>query len=69
MPVKLIVKDQIPISKNEQIKIKLIDSDKGLFFENEGRIRWMIELNGSESATKKLIYSVRYPKDKIIPNL
>ncbi|MEJ5352367.1 MAG: mucoidy inhibitor MuiA family protein [Melioribacteraceae bacterium] len=69
IPIKLIVEDQIPISKNDQIKIKLIDSDKGLFFENEGRIRWTIDLNGSESATKKLIYSVRYPKDKIIPNL
>ncbi len=68
-PVKLIVEDQIPISKNEQIKVKLIDSDKGSYFENEGKIRWIIELNGAESAIRKLIYSVRYPRDRIIPNL
>jgi len=69
IPVKIIVEDQIPISKNEQIKVKLIDSDKGSYFENDGKIRWIIELKASETANRKLIYSVRYPKDKIIPNL
>ncbi|MEG8947677.1 DUF4139 domain-containing protein [Rosettibacter firmus] len=69
IPVNLIVEDQIPISKNEDIKVKLIDYDNGTYYENDGRIRWAISLKESESTTRKLIYSVRHPKDKIISNL
>lgn len=69
IPINILVEDQIPISKNEDIKIRLINSDGGQYNESEGKIKWNIQLDGSQSTTKRLIYSIRYPKDKIISNL
>ncbi len=69
LPVKLIVEDNIPISKNEEIIVKLINSDNGKYFDSDGKIRWNILLEASKSVTKKLIYSIRHPKDKRISNL
>lgn len=68
-PIDVLIEDQIPISKNEEIKIRLIDADGGTYIKDEGKIKWNIQLNSSQSTTKKLIYSVRYPKDKKISNL
>lgn len=69
IPINMILEDNIPISKNEEIKIKLIDFDDGNYFEKDGKIKWYIKLDGSKSITKKLIYSVRHPKDKRVSNL
>lgn len=69
LPINILVEEQIPISKNEDIKVRLMDASGGRFMERDGKIIWNIQLNSSESIVKKLIYSVRYPKDSIIPNL
>jgi len=69
VPLNILVEEQIPISKNEDIEVKLIDSSSGKLIGEEGKIKWNIEVEPSKSVTKKLIYSVRHPKDKTISNL
>ena len=69
IPVKILVEEQIPISQNEDIEVKLIDDSGAVYTKSEGKIKWNFELDGSQSITKKLVYSVRYPKDKIIHGL
>lgn len=69
IPVKLLVEEQIPIPQNEDIEVKLVDISDGNYSAEDGKVKWNVEIGASKSITKKLVFSVRYPKDKIIPNL
>jgi len=67
--VKIIVEDQIPISKNEDIVVKLIDSPGAVFDLQSGKLKWMIEVEAGKSISKKMVYSIKYPGDKQIQGL
>lgn len=69
IPVKILVEEQIPLSKNEEIEVELIDNSGGVYTSEDGKIKWNVSLDGNKSETKKLVYSVRYPKDKAIIGL
>lgn len=69
IPVKILIEDQVPISKNEEIEVKLIDSSGGKYTVKDGKIGWDINIEGSKSLTKKLVYSVRYPNGQKIQGL
>lgn len=69
IPVKILVEEQIPVSKNEEIEVKLIDDSGGSYTSEDGKIKWNVSLDSNKSEAKKLVYSVRYPKDKTIIGL
>lgn len=69
VPVQIIVEDQIPVSKNENITVKLIDKTDAVYEADSGKLTWKVNVQPSESVTKKVVFSVRYPKDQTIPNL
>ncbi|MDQ7817745.1 MAG: DUF4139 domain-containing protein [Melioribacteraceae bacterium] len=69
VPIKILIEEQIPISKNEDIRVKVIDVSGGNYTASNGKISWKLNLDGSKSITKKLVYSVRYPKDRTIQGL
>lgn len=66
---KVLVEDQIPISKNEDITVKLIESSGAVYDSDNGKLKWLVDVEGGKSISKKLVYSVKYPKDKVIPGL
>jgi hypothetical protein len=66
---KITVEDQIPISKNEDIVVKLIESSGSQINPETGKLKWIVDVDGGKSVTKKLVYSVKYPGSKQIPNL
>lgn len=65
-PVKIVIEDQIPVSKNKDIAVKLIESSGAEFNPENGRLKWIVDIDSGKSVSKKLVYSVRYPKDKRI---
>ena len=67
--VIIIVEDQIPISKNEDIIVKLIDSSNAVYDQQSGKLKWMVEIEAGKSISKKMVYSVKYPGDKQIQGL
>ncbi len=69
VPVKILIEEQIPISKNEDIGVKVIDISGGDYTASNGKVSWKLNLDGSKSLTRKLVYSVRYPKDNTIQGL
>lgn len=69
LAAKILVEDQIPISKNEDITVNLIDSSGAVYDSDSGKLEWTVDVDGSKSVSKKLVYSVKYPKDKVIPGL
>ncbi len=64
--VEIEILDQYPISKNAQIEVKLEEADGAIVTEEYGKLIWKIKLQPNEAKKIKLIYSVKYPKDKQI---
>ncbi len=63
------VLDQIPISQNKDIVVKL-EEDGGAFYkEDYGSLLWKMNLKPNETRKIRFVYSVKYPKDKNISGL
>jgi len=67
--VKVIVEEQLPISQQEDITVKLIELSDGKFNTDTGELKWIINIEAGKSLTKKMVFNVRYPKDKQIQGL
>lgn len=65
-PINIILKDQYPISTNKEIDVSLIQGKDGLVNEETGVITWAIQVAPGKSEKRRISYSVKYPKDKMI---
>lgn len=63
------VKDGIPLSTNEAIKVELLESSGAKKNEETGILIWKTKVAPSETKKFRVSYKVRYPKDLIISNL
>ncbi len=63
-PVKITVKDQIPVSSNSGIIVEPIELTGGKHNSQTGEINWDLEIKPAETKQIVLTYSVKYPKDK-----
>jgi uncharacterized protein (TIGR02231 family) len=68
-PITITVEDQIPVSKNSQIEVSLVNGGGAKFTPGNGRLVWELTLKPNES--KRLVYQfeVKFPKDKVIAGL
>jgi hypothetical protein len=64
--IKLILQDQIPVVRNSEIEVALLESSKGKLNEITGILNWDVKLKPSESKSFELIYTVKYEKTKNI---
>lgn len=64
--VQLHLKDQIPISRNNDITIKLISKSKAAYDEEKGFLDWDLTLEPGETQELIIKYEVKFPKDKKI---
>lgn len=66
--VKMVLKDQYPISTQKDINVEQLKETTIPTFNNEevGVLSWEFELNPGESKEFKNAYSVKYPKNKPI---
>ncbi len=67
--VKILIEDQIPVSKNKDIVVKLVESSGAEFNPENGKLKWIIDVEAGKAVSKKLVYSIRHPKDKKIEGL
>ena len=63
------IKDQIPLSKDESIKIELLQNDNADFDKEKGFLSWNVKISPSETKKFRVSYKVRYPKDFSLSNL
>lgn len=68
-PIRIIVEDQVPISRNTQIEVQVIDVGGASWNKDSGKLTWVMILQPSESRKVKFSYEVKYPKDKPITGL
>lgn len=60
-PVKLIVEDQLPVAKNNKIKVEKIEISNAEEDEESGLLKWTLLIEPSKSEELLLKYSVKYP--------
>lgn len=66
--VKVNLEDLVPVSRNEDIQVKLIDGTGSELEKETGKVKWTLELEPDKSIEKKLIFSVRHPKNRKVSN-
>jgi TonB-dependent SusC/RagA subfamily outer membrane receptor len=62
--VRMLLKDQYPLSTNKEIEIELQEMGGAAINTDIGVLTWKLELPPGESRKLRFAYSVKYPKDK-----
>lgn len=64
--IRVIMQDQIPVARNSEIEIELVESSKGELDAVSGIINWNYKMKTAETQTYNLIYNIKYDKTKNI---
>lgn len=67
--IELELMDQVPIAQNKEIEVKLEEGSGAKYDADYGSLLWKINLKAGETKKVKLVYSVKYPKDKAVAGL
>ena len=67
--INIEIKDGIPLSNNDAIKVELLESAGAKKTDETGILIWNLKIGPSETKKLRVSYKVRYPKDFIINNL
>jgi uncharacterized protein (TIGR02231 family) len=64
--VKLIVQDQIPVSRNKEIEISIEELSKGRLNEVSGIVNWNTRIKSSDSKSYDIKFKVKYDKTQSV---
>jgi len=67
--VEVVIRDQVPISSDKEITVELLESSDAEYNEETGKLTWRVKLSPSETKKLRLMFSVKYPKNKTVQNL
>lgn len=65
-PINLVVLDQVPVSTNSEIEVNLQQSSGVKPSVDTGELKWEFTLQPDEKKVLELLYSVRYPKNRVL---
>jgi uncharacterized protein (TIGR02231 family) len=61
--IRLVLIDQVPVARHEDIKVKVEIGNLKLSKFDQGKITWKLMVPAKGQATKKLQYEISYPKE------
>ena len=64
--LKMDLFDQIPVSQQSDITVTTIETSNADYNEDNGILKWQVNLKPGETMTYKMSFSVKYPKNKDI---
>jgi len=64
--VTIEIVDQIPVSKQNEIKVKLQESSDAILNPLTGELKWKVKLGPGETVVKRFEFEVLFPKNKKI---
>lgn len=67
--IDLLLKDQYPISTDNNMEIELLSADNAAVNKETGILTWKLNIKPGETKKVRFTYSVKYPKDQYIGNL
>jgi len=62
-PIYVKILDQIPVSTHEDINIKNVEISNAKLDKESGEVEWKLNILPGQSSSKKLSFSVKYPKE------
>ena len=68
-PVKLVVTDQVPVSRDSEIEVIDLKHDGAELKKETGTVQWTLNLAPNEELRLPFSYTVKYPKDKQVIGL
>lgn len=69
IPIQLIIKDQVPISTNDQIEVIVKDISKAEKDDATGTLTWGFELPPNKTVKHEIVYEIKQPKNRPIYGL
>ena len=63
-PIQIMVKDQIPISTQEDIEVRLNRRGEAKLDAQSGHLKWHLDVEPGQAKTIEFDYQVRYPADQ-----
>jgi len=60
--IDITIEDQIPVSTNEKVKVKLLEQGGSNYTSSTGILKWDIKIKNLETKKLQFSYSVEYPK-------
>jgi len=67
--INIRLEDQIPVSQDKSIEVKTEEISGADLNEENGFLRWDLQIPPSETKEIRLIFSVKHPKNMIVPGL
>ncbi len=64
--VKVLVRDQIPVSLDKSLVVEATELSDGLLEEDTGEIRWELKARPGKAENLDLEYTISWPKDKVL---
>ncbi len=64
LPVSIVLRDQVPVSQSEEIKVSVKSVGGGEYDEKSGIIKWRLELSPGQQQNYEVAYEVKYPKEQ-----
>lgn len=64
--VTLDLQENIPLSQDKDITVTLVEKGEGVVNDAKGKVIWKMTLQPQETKKIKLVYEVKYPKNKIV---
>ena len=62
--INIVVLDQVPVSKLDEIEVNILNTSGGKLNKESGEVKWMFSLKPTEKKEFDLKYSVKYPKSR-----
>ncbi|MBK5279544.1 MAG: DUF4139 domain-containing protein [Bacteroidia bacterium] len=67
--IKIVVEDQLPVSKNAQIEVTALETGGANFMKDSGKLIWNLTIQPNETRKLSYTFEVKYPKDKQVSGL
>jgi len=64
--IQLLVEDQIPVSKNEDVTVKLMQDENAQYAPETGLLKWVVTLEPKQVVKLRFSFDVSYPAGKMI---
>jgi len=66
--VELVILDQIPISRNDKVKVEILEMDGAILNREKGELKWKFDLDAKGSKEVRFGYEISHPKDLPVVN-
>lgn len=64
VPIQIVIEDQFPISTDKDIQINYGETDDAKWDEEDGILKWELDLQPSGTEKRRFNFEVKYPKGK-----